>query len=331
MKDNSSEIARIIQIINEKTRFVLTTHINPDGDGLGSEIALYYLLKSQNKEVHIINASPMSRIYTFFDPENEKIETYAGRHKEIILNADVIFVLDISVLHRLGIVGDIVARNKGLHICVDHHSTNSFKADVMLIDEKASATGELVFDIFKQGKYEIDKNTAEALYVAIMTDTGCFRFSNTSARAHSIGSELLQTGVEHRVVYGYIYERNTWGKALLFAKTYGGIQRASGGKIAWMKITQEMLKETGSTLEDIEGFVEYPRNIEDVMVSILFVERTEFDIKLSFRSSNKVSVDKLAAEFGGGGHRNAAAAILHGTTMNKAVETTLSTTEKYLS
>ena len=330
MNDHSDTVATILGLIGKHSRFVLTTHINPDGDGLGSALALHLLLTSLGKESHIITTTPVSASYAFMDPEKRFFETYSGVHKETIYSADVIFVLDISVLHRLGIVGDVVQRSHGRLVCIDHHSSNNFRGDVKLIDDRAAATAVLVHELFKQGGFAITKEVAEALYLGIMTDTGCFRFSNSDADAHRIASELIDAGVNHGSMYRHMYEQNSWEKNKLFARTFGGIRKAADGRIAWMTITQEMFRETGTTQEDTEGFVEYPRNIGDVQVSILFVERSQFDIKLSFRSSSVVRVDELAGEFGGGGHKNAAAAILHGTTLDKAIETVLHTAEKYL-
>jgi len=330
MKDHSSKISQILEIIDANEKFVLTTHINPDGDGLGSELALYYLLKKIGKTAHIINATPIPIVYRFLDEEEKLFCIYGEEHKNIIEEADVVFVLDISVLHRLGEVGNAIEHIDSIKVCIDHHASNSFEGDVTLIDVDAVATGELIYEVLQQGNFTLTPEMAQALYVAILTDTGCFRFSNTNARTHYLGAELLSLGVDHYDVYSRIYERNSWEKTILFARTFGDIKKAFDGKVAWMKITLDMFEQTGALYEDIEGFVEFPRNIDKVQISILFVERSDGKTKVSFRSSNQTSVDLLASEFGGGGHRNAAAAVCPGKNIDDVIERVLESSQKYL-
>jgi len=330
MKDHSTEISAILEIIESQQDFVLTTHINPDGDGLGSELALYYLLRDLGKNVHIINASPAPSIYRFLDPGNRLFHVYAEEHDELFAAADVIFVLDISVMHRLGAVAQPVEKSGSTRICIDHHSTNNCSSDFILMDEDAVATGELIYAVLKQGGCRITQQIAEALYVAIMTDTGCFRFSNTNAAAHAISAEMLRLGIDRQKVYNHIYESNSWAKTMLFARALGTLDRAYDGRVAWLTISRDLFKETGAQYQDTEGFVEYAREIKDVQISILFIERKNNIVKASFRSSNHVEVDMLAAEFGGGGHRNAAAAVIRNSSLSDAVERVMHAAGKYV-
>lgn len=330
MKDHRERIAAILDFIEKHQKFVLTTHVNPDGDGIGSELALMYLLKKLNKEVHIVNASPVPETYKFLDPGDKIFNLYSDEHENLFINSDAIIVLDISVMHRLGKVEEAVHKSKAARICIDHHPSNSCNSDYLLIDEDAVSTGELIYELYKQGGFEITKEVAEALFISILTDTGCFRFSNTNASAHLISAEMIETGIDHLKLYSHIYESNTWEKTLLYSRTFGNIGKEYDGRVAWLKVTRDMLKETGAKDEDTEGFVEMPRSIDSVQISILFKEIENNALKVSFRSTNSIPVDKLAGEFGGGGHKNAAATVIEDSGIDDIIESVLNAAGKYL-
>ncbi|MCP4725987.1 MAG: bifunctional oligoribonuclease/PAP phosphatase NrnA [bacterium] len=330
LKDHKAEIEQILELLRSKETFVLTSHVNPDGDGLGSELALHRVLNELNKNVRIINDSPLPPNMRFLDPDGTKFEVYTKDDDEFIINADVIIVLDISVMHRLGKIGEIIGNSSSTKVCIDHHSTNSFPGDILYIDEEAVATGELVYYLFVHSDLEIDKTIAEALYVSIIADTGNFRFSNTNARIMRVCSNLLDAGINHNQVYRKMFESNSWGKILLFSKVLGTLSKEYDGKIACMYLTPDMLKETGTDLTDVEGFSEYPRNIKDVLVSVLITEQENNSVKLSFRSVSGVRVDIVASEFGGGGHKNASAAMIENMSLNEAITKVLETIKSYL-
>jgi len=330
MDEHSQEIEQILNEIRSKTRFLLTSHINPDGDGLGSELALYELLELLQKEVRIINASPLPMLYRFMDPADRIFKQYTPECDAFIELAEVIIVLDISEIHRLGAVGKRIEKTKAVRICIDHHSSNHFPADILLIDEKAVSTGELIEEIIRKGGYEITPRIAEALYIAVMTDTGCFRFSNTNAKAHYLGAEFLEKGADHFKVYNQLYENNSWEKTYLFASVLSTLRPAAERKIAVMHITLDMLEKSGALYEDIEGFVEFARNVRGVKMSLLFVEQPNNRVKVSFRSSGTIAVNELASEFGGGGHRNASAAVVQNSSLENAITTVITSAKKYL-
>ena len=317
MTDNSA-IDRIQTVFQKYNSFVLTSHIHPDGDGLGSELALYHYLKCLGKSVHIINESPVPPSYQFMDPDNNIFKQYDNSHGKMILGIDVVIVLDISVMHRLGAVGKAIEQSEAIRLCIDHHLSNSIDADIVLIDENAVATGELVYNVLKQGSCTINVEMAEALYIALLSDTGCFRFSNTNERAFKLGADLLKLGVDHQKLYKELFENNSWKRTRLYAKAIGSLECFADGKIAFMYVSNAMLKDSGASHEDIEGFAEFSKCIKGVQISVLFVEQRKNNIKLSFRSVNNIGVDKLAGQFRGGGHKNASAAILHSTTLENA-------------
>jgi phosphoesterase RecJ-like protein len=321
---------RIREIIRTKERFVLTTHVNLDGDGIGSEVALFHHLRGLGKDVRIINPSPLPEMYRFMDPEGTWIQEYEESHAHIVLDADALFVLDVSNTDRLGALGSALAENRPLRICIDHHPEKNPSCPLAWIDDQAAATGELVFLLLRQDGEEISPSIAEALYVALLTDTGCFRYANVTAQTHRVVAELLETGIDHHGIYRHLYESNTWNQSMLFAATVSGLQRAYEGRVGWMKIRRQMFEEKGAEEKDIEGLAEFPRSIGEVQIAILFIEQTPDRVRVRFRSRSDVAVDGLARELGGGGHRNASAAVIKGATLEGAVEKVLALTARYV-
>jgi len=326
----NSEINRIISVLQKYKTFVLTSHVHPDGDGLGSELALYHYLKCNGKYVHIINDSPLPASYQFMDPEKKIFKQYDNSDGNMIQGIDVVIVLDISVMHRLGAVGKAVERSEAIRLRIDHHTSNNFDADIVLIDDKAVATGELVYNIFKQDSCTVNVEMAEALYIALLSDTGCFRFSNTNERAFKLGADLMNLGVDHSKIYNNLFANDSWKKTRLYAKAIGSLECFADGKIALMYISKAMIKDSGASYEDIEGFAEFAKRIKGVQISVLLVEQKNNNVKFSFRSVNNIPVDKLAGQFKGGGHKNASAAILHSTTLEKAKVQILNAANSYV-
>lgn len=330
MKDFTSQISSILQTIHSKSSFVLTSHVNPDGDGLGSELAMYYYLKSLKKSVRIINASPLPATFRFMDPGERIFELYTDHHEEDIIGCDAVFILDISDKARLGEVGSAIEKSKSTRICIDHHASNNFPADLVFADEKAAATGELLIRLFKKDGFSMTVEIAEALYIALMSDTGCFRFSNTNGIVHELTAELFQIGIDHQKIYHYIYENNSWEKTRLYSMALTSLKKEGNGSIAVMDISRNTLNGSGASYEDIEGFTEFGRSICEVLISILFVEMGDSEVKVSFRSSKGVRVNELAAEFGGGGHKNASAATLYDISLEDAKKKVLAVAQNYV-
>jgi bifunctional oligoribonuclease and PAP phosphatase NrnA len=324
------ESDRIREILRTKKRFVLTTHVNADGDGIGSELALYHHLRDLHKEVHIFNPSPMPETYRFLDPDHTKVQAYEEQHAPKVLETDALLVLDLANTERLGSLGRILGKRGPLRVCIDHHPRQDGSCDLAWIDDRASATGELVFLLLKQGGHEISRAIAEALYVALLTDTGCFRYANVTARTHRVVAELLETGIDPHGIYRRIYESNSWNQSMLFAAAISGLQRTCNGKVAWMRTTRQMFEETRAQEKDTEGLAEFPRGIGEVQISILFIEQAPDRVRVRFRSRHDVAVDALARELGGGGHRNASAALLEETSLAEAMDKVLTLAEKYV-
>lgn len=304
---------KVARIIENGYRFILTTHVNPDGDGLGSELALAEYLRQRGKTFRILNSSPVPENYRFLDP-NGAIEVFSNEnHVEYITSADVLLIVDISDWQRLRELGEKVRNLPLKKVCIDHHLADGPFADLDLIHPEASSTGEMIFDLFQHLGVTMNQKMRDALYTAILTDTGSFRFSNTTARVHQIAAVLLEQGVDAHAIYRLVYENQSMSRVRLMAKVLAKLKLEYDGQLAHMYITQKMLRETGATLKDSEGLADFPRTIAGVEVGVLLMELEDGRIKISLRSKGKIPINSLANEFGGGGHAFAAGASTKGT------------------
>lgn len=319
------------EAVKTHNKFVLTTHINPDGDGIGSELALYYYLKKMGKDACIINTSPTPAIYEFLDPDHTRISVFSDTDVDHINAAEVIFVLDISTMERLGRMSTIVKESKSLKICIDHHFTNHGLSDINVIHETACATAELIYDYLrKTEKGILEYPIAEALYVGMLTDTGSFRFSNSTPRSHIIAAELLECGIKPRDIFVKVYEMNPWEKVQLFGNVLTRLRLDETKKIVYTIIPQTLMKSSGAKQEDIEGFVEYLNTINGVEMALLFLELPGGKIKTSLRSKGYQDINQVAEQFKGGGHQHAAGILFSDTTMEDAVTKVVSACKKLL-
>ncbi len=305
------EAQKLIQIISENNTFLITTHHNPDGDALGSEIAMSEYLKSLGKDVHIINNSETPDNYQFLDVNKEILVYEKQKHLQLVTATDVFFILDISDWPRLRELGEEIQNCPAHKICIDHHHVDYKFADINIIYEDVSSTGELVFEFLKFVNFPFDQNTATALYTCILTDTGSFRFSNTSDKTHSVASELLKTGISSREIYSLVYEKNSRSKMALMGEVLSHLNYDCNGKLAWFVLTNEMFVKHGANCWDTEGFSELPRTIEGVEVSLMITELNEKEIKISLRSKGRIVINTVAQKFGGGGHNFAAGAKIN--------------------
>lgn len=301
---NAGSIKKAIQKFN---RFLISSHINPEGDSIGSQIALALLLKRLGKSVVIVNESPVPQILRFINGTENVL-------KEMPRDFDfqAAIILDCPDMSRLGKVSKCV-REDHVIFNIDHHVSNENFGKYNWVDTDVSSAGEMIFELFKTFKMKIGYDEAVCIYVAIMTDTGSFRYKNTFARTHAITAELLDKGVEPYDIYGRIYETTTLEDTHLLAEALQTLKKTDDGKIAWLWITKDMLKKTKASLEGTEGIINFARSIEGVEIAILFRETgTKDRIKVSFRSKGKVDVNKLASFFKGGGHVTASGCTVFG-------------------
>jgi len=310
-------------------RVCLTTHVNPDGDGLGSEIGFALLLRAQGVNVVITNPTPTPERYKFLFQGLDGLDKTPEAVKEL-RRADLIIVLDIADLGRLGMLAETV-RDRGVTVaCIDHHiSKGDLPAGPRYVDADAAATGELVREIARANDWELTAEAARGLYVAIVTDTGGFRFSNTKPRTLRAAADLLECGIDPEAIYVELYARAPEGRVRLLAEALQTLVVEPEPGLAWVTIPPGSLERHGVDPDDLDGVVEYARSIEGVRLGMLFREINGGRIKISFRSIGGVDVAKLAGQFQGGGHAKAAGASLPGT-LAEVQETVLEAARAYL-
>jgi nanoRNase/pAp phosphatase (c-di-AMP/oligoRNAs hydrolase) len=298
--------------IANRKKLIITTHVNPDGDAIGSEIAMSIYLRSIGKSVFILNSSPTPKFYRFLDPDNIIRVFDNDKHIGEIAGADGCIVLDISDWKRLRTVGQALRDHNISTVCIDHHMLSDRIGDVQVMDDTASSTGEMLYDFFSHSGIEINEKMANALYTCVLTDTGSFRFSNTTPNTHHVAAALIEKGADFRRIYREVYESYSVGRVKLMGQAWDNMHFDFGNRLAWYTITQKMMRDTSVDPSEIEGFSELPRIVEGVEVSLLFTELTSGKIKISLRSKGLLSIHEVALEFKGGGHKFAAGAVIDG-------------------
>lgn len=322
---------KIHEIIKKNNVFVITTHINPDGDAIGSELALAYFLQKMNKEFKIINHSSTPENFIFLDQEN-LINKYDSSFDDYILNTDVIIAVDFNTLGRVRSMMEIFKKTKAYKIIIDHHRNPQNFVDEIFSDVESPATGILIYKLIETYNSSfIDKKTADALYTAIMTDTGSFRFERITPQVHLIVADLISRGTNPTYIFNKVYNEIELEKLRLLGVTISNIKLEMDGKIAYMVIDRELLKKYVPHEEefDVDGFVNYCLSLKSTIVGILFFE-IKNGVKISLRSKEKFPVNLLAEKFGGGGHLNAAGIRLEGEKLNDVIPKVLSQTIKDL-
>src|SRR5918998_1689689 len=293
-------------------RVCLTTHVNPDGDGLGSEVGLVHLLRDRGIDAVITNPSPTPTRFGFLFRGLPGVDRSSEAIKEL-RRADLIIVLDISDLNRLGMLIDTV-RDRGVPVaCIDHHvSAGILPAGPRYVDPDAAATGELVFEVAQANGWPITQAAARGLYVAILTDTGGFRFSNTRPHTLRVAADLLETGVDPEKIYLEVYAKAPEGRPRLFAEALQTLVVEREYGLAWVTVPPGAIERLGVSSDDLDGVVEFPRSIEGVRMALLFREIAQGRVKVSLRSVGDVDVASFAKAYGGGGHTKAAGLSLVG-------------------
>lgn len=304
-------LRKIVQTIKKHEIFVLTTHVNPDGDGLGSEVAMYQALKRMNKKPIIINTSETPRQYQFLN-KGRIIHTYnPARHDRIIKKADVILVLDISVSKRLDRMQPVVLTAPAVKICIDHHLDNDHFAQLTFADDKAPATAELIYNFIRQElKQKIDKSIAEPLYTGLITDTGNFRFNATRPETLRIAADFLQMGIRPNEIYSNVFEQGSINTIKLLGLLLERIKPECGSRFHWTYLSQDDFTATQTKPSDTEGFVDYTLKLENSVMGALFYETPDHYTKISLRAKGNVNVQKFAKGYGGGGHFSASGILI---------------------
>jgi phosphoesterase RecJ-like protein len=293
-------------------RVCVTTHVNPDGDGIGSEVALVHLLRAQGIPAIVTNPSPTPPRFNFLFRDIPGVDKTPEAVREL-RRADLIIVLDISDLARLGMLAETVQQRGVPVACVDHHvSVGVLPPGPRYVDPDAAATGELIFELATGNRWPLTQAVARALYVALLTDTGGFRFSNTRPHTLRVAADLLEVGVDPEQIYLEVYARAPEGRPRLFAEALQTLVVEPEYGLAWVTVPPGSIERHGVSSDDLDGVVEFPRSIEGVRMALLFREIAQGRVKVSLRSVGDVDVAAFAKTYGGGGHTKAAGLSLPG-------------------
>jgi len=305
-------IERIATTLASTRLVAITTHINADGDAAGSVSALARFLPQIGVEALVVNPTPWPSIFGYLlGPD---IDDRTAKGGAALKGVDGLIALDVSDMKRLGSLAESVRRLKVPRIVIDHHvPTDEPAGDIVLDDTEACATGELLFDFATVLELQITPAIAEALYTAILTDTGGFRYSNTSPRCHAIAATLLSKGVEPEEMYRRIYASVSTGRLFLLRDSLHSLGHDSAHGISWISVTADALERYEVSPEDLDGIVEHPRSIAGTRLALFFRDLGYGKVKVSFRSTGDVDVNRFAREFGGGGHAKASGALITGT------------------
>ncbi len=304
---SAAKFEQIGQALRENQRFAVLGHVRPDGDALGSQLALGLSLKKLGKDVRIWNEEGMLEKYSFLP--NASLLTKSPTEPE---DVDVAIALDTAIQNRLGTAFPAV-RSAKLWINIDHHPSNPGYGDLVYIDPKSPATGQILFELIKSEKLPLDSAIAENLYVAISTDTGSFQYPNTTARTFEIAGELVRAGVDVGRISQLTYENYPRRRVELLRDLLGTMRFDANNRVASFSLSLATAKKLGVLPEDNEGLIDHLRAIHGVVVAVFFEELADGKVRVSMRSkSDKVNVCEVCEKFGGGGHVLAAGARVRG-------------------
>lgn len=291
-------------VIEDNRNFVLTSHVHTDGDALGSLMALRQYLVKLNKKVDIFVPGAIPEKYQFLDADRFVNQLSPAQTGSAIAGADVIIIVDISALDRLAGYHEMILSGKAYKVCIDHHPINDALLDLCIVDEGKVATGEIIYAYLQFVGAEIDLEIARALYTAILSDSGGFRFHRTGSFTFRMAAHLVECGVDPVEIYSRLFEAGSqkqlkaWGKLL----TRVNLDR----ELSWIVVDRQILKKYHLSIEEIDGLIDLMRKSNQASVFIVFVEKSEDEVLVGLRSKNGVNVGRFAATFGGGGHYHAA-------------------------
>jgi phosphoesterase RecJ-like protein len=302
----NTSFAEIARVLREAQTIVVMSHVRPDGDALGSELALGVSLRELGKDVTIWNEDGMLEKYSFM-PASELVQRPPAEPQQF----DLAVALDTAVQNRLGTAGEVVRADRWINI--DHHPTNPRYGDLVYIDPTAPATGQILFELLSSTGLPMNQAIAENLFVAISTDTGSFQYPNTTARTFEIGAELLKCGVNVGRVSQLLYESFPRRRVELLRELLGTMRFNADGRVASFSLSLETTRSLGVKAEDNEGLIDHLRAIEGVVVAVFFEELLEGKVRVSMRSKSEAAdVAAICQRFGGGGHKLAAGARVRG-------------------
>ncbi|MFN8176449.1 MAG: bifunctional oligoribonuclease/PAP phosphatase NrnA [bacterium] len=288
-------------------RFAILSHLDPDGDAVGSALGLAWILRATGREAFVAMPGGVPRLYSFLAGAAE----VAARADQLPDRFDAVVAVDATSPSRLAELESVLARGDVV-LNVDHHGDNTRFGDFAWVDRSAAASALLVYDLARDAGWHLGEDAAACLYTGIVTDTGRFTFANTDARALAAAAELVERGAAADDIAHRIYEVRSAASTRLLARALGTLDMRDDGRVACVHVTPAMLAETGATPEDTEGFSNWARSIEGVSVGLFLRDTGNGAVRVSFRSNGGVAVDAIAGRFGGGGHPGASGARVPG-------------------
>jgi len=300
------DLSAICRVLREKDRFLVACHENPEGDAIGSELALALALRKMGKTATVLNSDPVPGNLLFLPGAGTVVFEEDGS------KYDVAVVVDCGSPERTGRVGRELLKCP-LLVNIDHHRTNGDLGELSLVDPAAAATGLLIHRVLSAMRCDIDLDVATNIYVAVLTDTGSFHYGSSSPEAFEVAGDMVRRGADPWAVAEQVYETQSANRLRLLGRVLGSIEVSLGGKVASITTMREDLREFASGKDALEGFINYPRSIVGVEVAVSFREEEGDVFRVSFRSKGRVDVSAVAGRFGGGGHRNAAGCTVPGT------------------
>ena len=306
-KSNASRLRKIGGALEAANSICIVGHLRPDGDCVGSQLALALALRQAGRKATVWNQDPVPPRYSFLDPK--EILKSPSRARSF----DLVVALDCASFERLGSVGQFIGR-RGSLVNIDHHPSNTLYGDINWIEPSASSTGEMLVDLFRHMGWKTTKPIADALFVAISTDTGSFQYSCTSASTFSACAQLAEAGADISGISERIYQSVTAPRMRLLKHVYASRRLVCDDKVAYVWLTPEIMRKAGAASADTEGLIDHIRGLDSVVVACTFEDTGDGTVRISLRSkSDAADVNRIAGTFGGGGHVRAAGARLKGT------------------
>lgn len=324
MTDNRVQIDNLNKLIAENDAFLLTSHQDPDGDSIGSLIGFYNYLKNLGKRAGVYSQGKIPRKYRFLDPE-DLIKSEPDKSPS---DARIAIVLECPRYDRVGFVKDIIG-SKMTIVNIDHHEENEMYGAINIVNTKACAVGEILFDIFESSGNQFGANVANPLYAALLSDTGCFKFSNTNSRCLKVASSLVEKGAMPKPIAENIFATTTAATLKLVGYVLQNMKLFANGKICIFRLAQTDPAKFGASMENVEGLIDYTMMIDGVEIGVLLKEVAPTTVKVSLRSRDGIDVCAFANRYGGGGHINAAGYTLN-TTLESAEQNTIKELSEYL-
>ena len=300
----SATVAQVAEAIRQRQRFVLSSHVRPDGDAIGSQLAMAFALRALGKDVRVINRdAPPPPLAAF--PGVGAIEIAECADDP----GDAVIVMESGDLTRTGVAG----LERGFVINIDHHLGNTMYGSLNWFDLSAAACGEMVFTLIQELGVPVTREIATHIYIAILTDTGSFHYSSISPRTFDICRQCMEAGVDPPAVARSIFDSSTLGRLKLFGAVLSGMELDPTGRLATVSVDHDLAEACGGTYEDTEGLINFPLTVKEIQAVVFFKENGPDDWRVSMRSKGNVDINAVAKEFGGGGHKNASGCSAQGT------------------